>query len=215
MSRTKQAGLSLVEMMVALVAGLVVIGAVLSFVVTTMRANNQNTQVTRVMQDLRVTMGLVSRELRRAGYDRNAIDVVGTNVVASTFSTLTINATQDCVVIAYDRGGNAGAIDAGESRGFRRVVRDGIGVLQANLESTAAACDGSGWIDLTDPRTMDVTAFRAQPSITTVPVSGAGPATTVTVRDVQLSITGQSTGADAAPRTLQSRIRIRADQVVL
>jgi prepilin-type N-terminal cleavage/methylation domain-containing protein len=209
MRKSGHAGFSLIELMVALVAGLIVIGAVLSFVVTTVRSNTQTTQATRVMQELRTSMGLISRELRRAGYNQNAIDSVGTNSTSTVFATITTNLADDCVVVAYDRGGAPGAIDTGESRGFRRIVRDGVGLLQASLESTAASCSGGQWVDLTDPRTLNVTAFAAVPTSTTVAVSGAD----VAVRDVQVTLRGQSLGVDPIAREIRNRIRVRADCV--
>ncbi|HET6602740.1 MAG TPA: prepilin-type N-terminal cleavage/methylation domain-containing protein, partial [Xanthomonadaceae bacterium] len=77
-SRQRQGGFSIVEAMVALVAGLIVIGAVLAFTVATVQSNTENVQATRLAQELRALMNLVARDVRRAGYDDLSLERVGT-----------------------------------------------------------------------------------------------------------------------------------------
>ena len=69
-------GFSLVELMVSLVAGLIVIGAVGAFTVSSLQSNAEYIQATRLTQELRNTMDFASRELRRAGYDEKAIELL-------------------------------------------------------------------------------------------------------------------------------------------
>ena len=142
LNRRPAAGFTLVELMVALVAGLLVTGAVLTFFLSSMRSSGEYVQSTRLTQDLRNTLDLVTRDLRRAGSDDDALAYVGnTNVspftplcLASGSSTtcLASGSTGDCVIYAYDRTypngdttatGTPGAIDVGngEVRGIRRV----------------------------------------------------------------------------------------------
>lgn len=72
-----QKGFSLVELMVAMVIGLVVTGAVVAFIFSMMRANNQTLSATRLNSELRTSAELVSRELRRAAYLVDPIDGIG------------------------------------------------------------------------------------------------------------------------------------------
>ena len=65
-----QRGFSLVEMMVALVAGMVVVGSVLAFTVAMANSTGKNVQATRLDQELRTTLSMITREVRRAGYYR-------------------------------------------------------------------------------------------------------------------------------------------------
>ena len=66
-------GFSLVEMMVALAAGLIVSGAVIAFLLSSMKSNGEYVQSTRLTQELRNTLDLVTRDLSRAGYNDNAL----------------------------------------------------------------------------------------------------------------------------------------------
>lgn len=64
--RAARRGFSLVELMVALVVGLVVIGAVLALVVSIMKSNRETLQATRLNQELRATLAVIANDLRRA-----------------------------------------------------------------------------------------------------------------------------------------------------
>lgn len=146
-----QRGFSLVELMVALVAGLIVSGAVVAFTMSSMKSNSEYVLSTRLTQELRNTLDLATRDLRRAGYDDDALKYVG-NDNASPFSPLHLETTTEsdgskssCVVYAYDRTypngsttavGTAGVLDLdnGEVRGIRRkqVTSNGrtVGVIE-------------------------------------------------------------------------------------
>jgi prepilin peptidase dependent protein B len=149
MSRKSSLGLSLVELMIAMAIGLVVIGSVLSFTMSSLTANSEYVQATRLSQELRNSMDFISRELRRAGYDQDVGSYPArysiTSLTASPFARiLTSNdangdgTTGDgCVIYAYDRsGGTSGTVDLvrGEIRAIRLATRnvDGldVGVLE-------------------------------------------------------------------------------------
>jgi prepilin-type N-terminal cleavage/methylation domain-containing protein len=187
-ARHAQSGFSLIEMMVALVAGLVVTGAVLAFTISSLRSNTDYVKSTRLTQELRNTSDFLASELKRAGYDQSAMSYVANPSLtkASLFAPILVdnaNAASNCVLYAYDRvGGRDGKVDGdnGELRGIRRTTATinsvVIGVIEV-AESTATvtpACGGaspdysqypvvcnaaSGWCPLSDPRTLNVSVF--------------------------------------------------------
>ena len=133
-------GFTLVELMVAMVAGLLVSAAVLSFFLSSMKSNGDYVQSTRLTQDLRNTLDLLTRDVRRAGSDDDALRYVGnTNVspftpicLANGSSTTCLGAggTGNCLIYAYDRTypnggttvtGTPGTLDTAtaEARGIR------------------------------------------------------------------------------------------------
>lgn len=59
-------GFSLIELMVALVVGLIVVGAVLALIVAIMKSNRETLQATRLNQELRATMAVITTDIRRA-----------------------------------------------------------------------------------------------------------------------------------------------------
>ena len=60
--------------MVALVVGLIVIGAVLALVMAIMKSNRETLQATRLNQELRATMAVVATDIRRATRVRGPVD---------------------------------------------------------------------------------------------------------------------------------------------
>lgn len=194
-ARRHAAGFSLVELMVALVAGLVVVGAMLAFTISSVRANSDYVQSARLTQELRTISQHIADELRRAGYDEDAMSYVATTSATafSEFSPVLVDtstAGAHCIVYAYDRSpGTAGQIDLAnaEVRAIRRTTAtiggETVGVIEAGESSAgnSPACDGaspdyakypvpcaaSGWCALSDPRAIDIEAF-------TVDVDGDG-----------------------------------------
>jgi Tfp pilus assembly protein PilW len=162
----RQRGFGLVELMVSIVPGLVVSGAAVAFVVSSLGSNADFVRATRFNQDLRSNMEYVTRELRRAGYDENALKYIAlsaSNNAVSPFATIkVVRDAQDnsCVVYAYDGKtaasggvGGPGKIDAaaGEVRAIRRMTRtvNGrlVGVMEVAQTSAAAPsldCDAAG-----------------------------------------------------------------------
>jgi len=150
-------GFSLVELMIALVVGLVVSGAVLAFTLASMKSNSEYILSTRLTQELRNSLDLVTRDLRRAGYDENSLQYVATGnatpfsrmqlcndagacntVTASPAATVLAATPITCAIYAYDRSpsGNPGVVDLdnGEVRGMRLKQRNykgrDIGVIE-------------------------------------------------------------------------------------
>ena len=179
-------GFSMVELMVALVAGMIVAGAVLAFTVSSVRANADYVGSARLMQELRSVSQYVDSELRRAGYDEDSMAYLASaSTETSEFAPILVNTTAgaNCVIYAYDRlPGTPGQIDLDnqEVRGVRRttVTMGGVtvGVMEmaesaAGLQPTCAGagpdyskypvmCNAAtGWCPLSDPRTVDIDTF--------------------------------------------------------
>jgi type IV pilus assembly protein PilW len=109
-------GFSLVELMVAMVLGLIVIGAVIALVLSMLRANNQTIAATRLTQELRATASLMEADLRRAGGVQDPLTVATANNGSpqNPFAAITIPASPDNTCIQYSyadaEGGNFHAI---------------------------------------------------------------------------------------------------------
>lgn len=90
------AGFTLIELMVAMVLGLIVIGAVLALVLSMIRANNETIQATRLTQELRATAAVITSELQRAGSSANPFDLTQ-NATLGAVNT----ATAGCIIYNY------------------------------------------------------------------------------------------------------------------
>lgn len=215
----RHSGFTLVEMMVALVVGLIIIGGVLTFTVSTVDSVGRNIGATRIMQELRGAMAVMTREIKRAGYDRDAIEGIARGVFPSGYAQITINGAGDCLLMSYDRvgvndGGNVPG--AGEWKGFRRAVVNGRGVLQINTRSNPPSCTtNTDWVDLTSPTDVSITGFTlTQTNLAPIPSgSTAGGAITVALREIQIQMRGALVSDPATQRGLDERVRVRTDVV--
>lgn len=100
---SRQRGLTLVELMIAVTLGMIVVGAGLTVLGTTLRSNAEAIRVTRLNQDLRSALTTITNDVARAGSWFLALRVVDT----TTGSDLRANAlTGGVTLTAYDRGTN-------------------------------------------------------------------------------------------------------------
>jgi Tfp pilus assembly protein PilW len=184
-----QSGFSLIELMVSLVAGMIVVGAVLAFALSSIRSNSEYVRSTRLTQELRTVLDTAAEDLRRAGYDQDAMNYVArppTFTNASPFSKIFINAANNCVIYAYDRADPDDAdngtlnFENGEVRGLRLASRTvngrQVGVVEMaeststaqpictgsapDYSTTPATCSANGWCPISDPRVINVTQFQ-------------------------------------------------------
>lgn len=220
--KQQEAGFSLVELMIAMVAGLIVIGAVVAFTVSTVRAYSENIRSTRLTQDLRAGMNVAQRELRRSGFDARSTTRVLSDTNPSNFIDVTISG--ECVLYRYDRGlGTADdAPQQSELRGVRRNAQ--TGTLQVKAGNTAVACnDATGWEDVSDAASVNITQFTPQLrecSFCSRLSSSVGPGgatvyniATGTTRNLALTLAGALRNDATIARQITDSVRIRAEAV--
>lgn len=204
-----QRGVTLIELMIGLVVGLIVIGAVSSFTVATLRAGNENVQSSRLTQDLRTAMTLVSREIRRSGYDSAAVERMGTGTAPSNYTALTVS--NGCLAYQYNRAGNQ-----------FRAIRISDGALEmATATAAITDCNGGGnWTVITDPDVVAITGFAPTETrevfSTIVGMNVVGADTEVLagcgqVRNISIDITGSLVADASISRKIHEEIRVRAD----
>ena len=136
-----QRGLSIIELMVGVALGLFILGGALALFVSLMGDNRRLLLEARVNQEIRATADIIARDLRRAGYWRNAMAGVGATPVANPYGGATWAGTS--VQYAYDRDGNS-TVTGSEQAGFQ---------LNGNVIATNTGQP------LTDPNTIQVTTF--------------------------------------------------------
>jgi len=232
-------GFSLVEMMVALVAGLIVIGSVLAFAVSMARSSGATIKATRLDQELRTTTSLITRELRRAGYYRKNYNTIASNSFTQSYAGIclasglatcatasstatTTTSTEGCLVLSYDRFNvNDGAQTPGatEYKAFRRRVVGGVGRLEVNLVDSPPSCSNTAsanWLTLSNPSIVDITSlvFTYAPTQVQAGVNPTNSANiNVTVRNVTVAVTGNVVGDANVSRTFSELVRVRSDLV--
>lgn len=150
-----QRGFTLVEMMISIALGIIVTGALATFAVSMVRSNSENISMTRLTQDLRASMNVAVREVRRSGYDSNAVTTALSSSDPSAYLTVVADQANSCVTYTYDRGESPKKT---ESRAFRLNATSGT--MQMKVDSAAVDCaSGTGWSDVSDPNVVQITKF--------------------------------------------------------
>lgn len=103
----RQSGFGLVELMVGLAVGMIVVAAALSLLTTTMTSSNDSIKMTRLDQELRQAMSMLSRDLRRATNWDPAVDVVRVSLacpltLSANTGSVTVTSSCDPDVIELD-----------------------------------------------------------------------------------------------------------------
>lgn len=211
-SGRRQAGMSIVELMVGIAVGLFVVTAATLVVTTQLGENRRLLLETQLQQDLRASSDIIAREVRRAGAWGTAEDGLWYAgrpgaVASNSFATLELDG-EDTIEFEYQRR-------PGEEGPYGFSVTDG-GVIRTKL----GAAD---WQDLTDGSVMNVTGFvvtlLATPS-DRLPCPRACDAAGATdcwprlvERTVRIDLTAQSRNDDTVSRTLSTFVRLRNDMV--
>lgn len=219
----ESAGMSLIELLVAITIGLLVVGAIVSLVVATMRTNTDNMRSVRLTQEMRGAMQLITRDLRRAGFSRNALEDVGAGATANPFLDVDYDDDDgdgfdddDCILYSFDSDiGGLSSVDGSQETAERYGVRYNADNLVIEYKNGSdSGCDvAAGWAPMTDSGTWQVL------SLTFGDVTGSGdfPCVSITggsavvVREIQITMSGQLTTDPTVQRTMQDTVRVRND----
>jgi len=209
----RQYGLTLIEMMIALVLGLFVTAVIITVFSTNVRSNVENMKMIRLNQELRGAMTFMTDELKRSGYSAFP-------VTATFMKDLNLSSSSTCARYSYDAGGVKGTQDSNEQFGIKldgNVIKwsNGAGADVGTLGSPD--CSNGTWTALTTTDISKITAlkFDISGSVNTNNVTSLSALTAssgVSVYDVTITLTGTTKlphTDDDPRRTVTETIRIR------
>jgi len=155
-------GLSLIELMVALVAGLVVSGAAVALIVSIIKSNAATIQSTRLTQELRTTAEVITRDLRRARSITDPIANVGldpTKLMKDCNAiTPAAGVSATCVTFGYDcTYSTAGVLQSGN---FVAIGLAGGAIRRVSSSTGAAACPTTTTGTAISSATLAITTFN-------------------------------------------------------
>jgi len=227
-----QTGVTMIEAMIALTLSVVVIGSMVALMTNSLGTTTRIIEMSQLTDELRNTMSMMSRDIRRANYSANNIYCYGnadcgTDGSAPQGGDITINASNDCFTFLLDRDwdGDATNDDAG---GFRRVttLNDSIGLIImwvgdfAPTPTCTAAFplwddddDPNGWMAITNPDFVDITTFTVNDDESFTQTASGRGGTTVSqrARQVQMILVGELIRDDSINRRIEDSIKVRND----
>lgn len=137
--RQRQVGLTLVELMVAMLLGLVVIGAVVSVLLSSRQSYTTNNSLSQVQDNARIAFELMARDIRQAGSspcgNGNVSDVLGGTGWYHWVNGAGLLGVDDASTLAPAPTGTAAPV-----AGLPAIVTRGTGQVSAKLITAGAAC---------------------------------------------------------------------------
>ena len=222
----KQNGFSLIELMIAILIGLIVLAATIVIYITTIQSSSNTIRSAQLNQDLGMAMTIMTNDIRRAGYWGGA--VAGSDSRTNPFSEFQIHDfggdADACILYMYDGLDSDSVVDPQEYYGFR--VNGNTIEIKSGGSSTVADCTGGTWVDMLDSQDIEVTSltFNSDSSkcknVTTSEIALcsalSAPSTgddIVQVRDVTIQLSGRAVDDIAIQSSLNNSIRVRNNRV--
>jgi type II secretory pathway component PulJ len=211
-------GFTFVELLIALVLS----AFVLLILTTLFLANVQNYQTSlntnKLNQQLQTAVDIMTTEIRRAGYWSNASSNLGIDANNNPFmvagsTDITVNASNNCILFTYDKNGTGSLPVLGSgSDDDRYGFQLSGGAIQERPNGGTFSCGATNWENITDPNVVTVTALSFTLNTSTYTI---GPATRgLTMRSVDISVTGQLTNNATVTRTIAQHVELRNDLFV-
>lgn len=228
----KQTGFTLIEILIALVLGLIVISAIIGIYSSTITGSKNTVNAARLNYDLESVMSLMVNDIRRAGYWGSAS--VGADSSTNPFTTGAANIqipTTSCILYSYDAD-NIPTPGNGEYYGFK-LQSGAIRIHSSNAPETTTNCTATtGWTALTVQESVNVTALTftaaykclnvtATTSFNTTCAAAAtaGNLTTgqkaVESRQINISMSGELVNDTSVRKTLTSSVKVRNDRIFI
>ncbi|MDO9048830.1 MAG: prepilin-type N-terminal cleavage/methylation domain-containing protein [Methylobacter sp.] len=225
----KQIGFTLIEIMIALLIGLVILSATISMYVNTVKGSTDTINSARLNYDLESVMLLMVNDLSRGGYWGAATDGVDSSTNPFIIGAANIQVpTAACILYSYDADDN-GTPGNGEYYGFK-LQSGTISIRSSNAAEASANCTGTGWSALTVPQDVNITALTFTTAykclnVTTsvsydtacaaVATAGnlAGGAKAIESRQFNIALTGQLVSDTTVTKTLNGTVKVRNDRI--
>jgi len=217
----KQQGMSLMEVLIATSISLVVTASMVALMANSLGATARIIKMTKLSDDLRIAMQMMSRDVRRSSYNSNSMycyanEDCGTDGAAILAGDITINDDNDCFTFRSDRDHDGDSTE-NEAGGFRLVPSGDVGVIEMWTGDAAPDCDAaagsSSWAQITNPDNINISAFSVDDDLSyTVVIFDDGIDTlSQRVRKVRMSMEGRLVVDGTIMRQIEDVIAVRND----
>jgi prepilin peptidase dependent protein B len=237
----KQKGYSLIEIIIALIIGLIILTATISIYISTIKGSSDIVKSARLNHDLNSALALMVNDIRRSGYWGGA--TVGSDSRNNPFTQAATDLqfpSPACVLYTYDADAD-GIVDADEYYGFKlngtniQMRLSGSSTNNCNLNTdvwnTLNISEGNEQIDITNLTfTQSFKCLRKRVGLTdqsydiadvstcaTAAINAGDPLVTgdrvIITREITIALAGRLFIDQAVTKNLMDRIKIRNDRV--
>lgn len=228
LSSSRQAGASLMEVMVAMSVSLIVTAAMIALMANSLSMTARIVQMTKLADDMRIAMQMMTRDVRRSSFNAQAMQCYG-NEDCATDGSLTLAddvaiVEGSCFWFEMDRGFNGDSTDD-EAGGFRwrsRTVEDlTVGWMEMYTGDTQPTCEEpagtAGWVAITDPEEINITAFSVDDVLSyteNVLEDVHGTIIQQKVRKIRMRLQGQLVVDPSIVRRMEDVISVRNNLIL-
>lgn len=224
--KAKQKGVSLIEAMIGLALSLIVTSSMVVLMSNSLGTATSIIQMSQLTDELRGAMSIVSRDVRRANYNINAIycyanSDCATDGSASQFADVLVGdsvTVDDCIIFGLDRNWDGDASNDGAGA-FRRVVSDGVGQIEmwvGGSKPDSCTTASANWMPLTDSNIVHISALTISDddSFEGSILEEGGTYVTKRTRRVDLEVVGQLVKDQSITRRMRDSITVRNDFIL-
>jgi len=208
----------MVELMVSITVGLIIMAGVIGLFVNTVKASSDAIKMTRLNQELRAAMDVMTRDIRRSGYWGNAASAIGPPATSASnnnpFDLIDTGAytgqpANSCIIYRYDEDSD-GVLDSNEYFGFK--LRDQA--VQSRSENEACG-ESEDWDDITDKQTVLITELNFDFSNPKSISVTSGINSKLAIREVTIMLKGELKSDPTVTREIKETVRVRSDKWAL
>lgn len=199
----KQKGISIVEILIALLISTIVTTAVITLFSNSLDTSRQLMGTAKLDQTLNNAMETIAQDIQRAGYTTNAT-TSATNLFFSGTDDVTVSTNSNCITFTYQADATT---TPGDTNRFGYQLSGGA----IQYRTASSSCGAGTWVNLTDPNIITISAFNVTLDMTHIdPSTGATTATNpyTSYRSVTITITGNLVSDTTVSRSITRTIKI-------
>lgn len=224
----KQSGFSLIEIMVALVLGIIVLAAVTTIYMSVFKGSTDTIRGVRLNHDLDSIMQIMVNDIKRSGYWGHARTFDPAGGVLNTNNPFMIapyniqTPSTGCVLYSYDANGNGG-VDVGGGANELYGFRQNGNTIEMRIGDADCSANSTLWPSFIDTNIVSIPANGLNFTVTTKCVDATDNVTCpspliaghriAVVRYVTISLRGQLMAEGGIEKTLTESITLRNDLI--
>lgn len=227
-SNNRQVGASLMEVLVAMSISLIVTAAMIALMANSLSTTARIVKMTKLTDDLRVAMQMMTRDVRRSSFNSQAMQCYGNEDCATDGSVVLADDIEivdgNCFWFEMDRGFNGDSTDD-EAGGFRWRTEEADGVplgwiemYSGDTQPDCTEADGTaGWVAITDPEDINITAFSVDDALSYTEVvlqDIHGTVISQKVRKIRMNLQGQLVMDPNIVRRMEDVISVRNNLIL-